>query len=132
MQKIEELQPSQLYISKKKLNKVISWISRDENNYEPIPIIKLADKIVITDGHTRLFALYQIGFQTVRTKWDTDELDIEAYKIYVDWCLDYGIELISDLEYRIIELIANDKLWINPCKVMHDQTRKSSIRKVGS
>ena len=124
---LAQLQPSQLYISTAKLAQVLSWWRPPTlETLEPIPIKRLngADgriRVIYTDGHTRAFAAYRLGFTEVPALWDEDELDWEAYQICVDWCLDEGIRTIADLEDRVIPPEQYETLWHDRCQVMQDE-----------
>ena len=97
------IQPSQLFISVEKLNQVKrDYAPVSPETLFPIPIKKLGDDIVFTDGHTRALAAHLYGFAKVRAFWDEDELDWEAYEICVCWCKEAGIRTIADLKGRIV------------------------------
>jgi hypothetical protein len=118
---LAHLQPSQLYISEAKLAYVLSWWQPPTlETLEPIPIKHLNGRVIYTDGHTRAFAAYRLGFTEVPMVWDEDELDWEAYQICVDWCLDEGIRTIADLEGRVIPPEQYEVLWHGRCQVMQD------------
>ena len=76
-----DLQPSQFYVSQKKLETVNAWFDpADLSNFEPLPIKLLAGKVMLTDGHTRAWAAYCAGLERVPLVWDTDDwLDWGAY-----------------------------------------------------
>ncbi|MBZ9636491.1 hypothetical protein [Clostridium sp. FP1] len=116
-----EIQPSQLYVNSMKLQKVLSWFKpEDINSYEAIPIKKLNNKIIFTDGHTRAYAAYLNGINEIKVYWDEDDLDWDAYQICVDWCINENINSIVDLEKRIISDEEYKVLWLQKCKVMHE------------
>ncbi|MBZ9625060.1 hypothetical protein G9F71_019645 [Clostridium sp. FP2] len=117
-----EIQPSQLYVNSMKLQKVLSWFKpEDINSYEAIPIKKLNNKIIFTDGHTRAYAAYLNGINEIKVYWDEDDLDWDAYQICVDWCINENINSIVDLEKRIISDEEYKVLWLQKCKVMHEE-----------
>lgn len=118
--KLSEIQPSQLFINSKKL----SQITADSNllvaeNIEPIPVKKLGNEVISTDGHTRALAAYLCGISEVSVFWDEDELDWEAYQICVKWCKEEGIYTIADLKDRVVSPEEYDVLWLKRCTVMH-------------
>ncbi|MBN2790616.1 MAG: hypothetical protein JXR69_10545 [Candidatus Delongbacteria bacterium] len=115
---ISSLQPSQLYISEEKLAAVNTKLTNDINSYDPIPIKLLDKKIVITDGHTRLYALNKLGIKKAKVIWDEDELNWDLYKVCVKWCLSEKITTISDLDGRILNRTDYQKLWIDRCERM--------------
>lgn len=118
---LDKIQPSQLYISQAKLKSVLDLIEKKGFDAPPpIPVIKLRGLIVYTDGHTRAMAACLSGLEKVPVYWDEDELDLQAYEICVDWCLDEGIKSISDLKGRIIPHSDYEILWYERCKKMQE------------
>ncbi len=125
---ILDIQPSQLYISEMKLKMVSEWLNdRNRNDYEPIPIKKLNDNIIFTDGHTRAFALYSMGVENIRCIWDKDELNWELYQRCVDWCLDEGIQNISHLEQKVINHDTYQILWYERCSKLCTELEDRSL-----
>lgn len=113
------LQPSQLYISATKLASVeAAWQPPLLETLGPIPIKALDGRIITTDGHTRAFAAFRQGFTAIPVVWDEDELDWEAYRICVTWCLEEDITTIMDLEPRILSHEDYEQLWHERCRVM--------------
>ncbi|MHA1212281.1 MAG: hypothetical protein ACTSSH_07455 [Candidatus Heimdallarchaeota archaeon] len=116
------LQPSQLYISEKKLAAVQEKI--DSNDIESIgilPVKKLDEDLIFTDGHTRAYAAYLEGFSTVLCEIETEELDWEMYEICVKWCKDEGITAIADLRTRVIPHAEYEVLWYQRCATMQKE-----------
>ena len=101
--KLQDIQPSQFYISQQKIDKMKEWFSSDDlSNFEPIPIKKLKGNIIFTDGHTRAWLAYEAGLTEVPVVWDEDDLDWELYQKCVDACLERGVRTIADLKGRIL------------------------------
>ena len=99
LMKLTKIQPSQLYISSEKLSELTKNLDSAElDSFDPIPVKRLGDQLIFTDGHTRAFAAFLQGFSKVRVVWEVDELDWEAYEICVKWCKDEGICTIADLD----------------------------------
>jgi len=119
--KLDEIQPSQLYISSEKLSKVMKDFPSKPASVEPIPIKKLRDQIIFVDGHTRAFAAFQRGFSKVPVYWEYEELDWEAYEICVGWCKEEGIHTIADLKNRVIPHQEYEKLWYERCAKMQKE-----------
>ncbi len=116
---IMAIQPSQLYISKTKLENLADMFAdKGIEGYEPVPVKELNGRIIFTDGHTRAFKLYQMGLKKIRCFWDQDELDWQAYQVCVDWCIEKGIRDISHLEQRILDDEDYEKLWHERCRRM--------------
>ncbi len=122
---LHELQPSQFYISSRKLKAVENWFDRgDLSSFEPIPIKLINGKPVMTDGHTRAVAAIKAGLLYVPLVWEDEELDWYMYKKCVEACVKMGINspalladrVISDSEYRI--------KWHKWCDEMHAEVLK--------
>ena len=73
---LKDLQPSQFFISEKKLHDIEVWLDpADLSGFEPIPI-KILDGIpVMIDGHTRAVAALRAGLTAVPLAADEDDLD---------------------------------------------------------
>lgn len=132
---LKDIQPSQLYVSKEKFFEVLNIHKEpDINLLKPIPIVKLNDEIIYTDGHTRALVAFLKGMDEVRVFWDEDELDWEAYTICVEWCKKENIYTISDLKNRIIPHMNYETLWLKLCREMQkklaDRRKKYSGIKI--
>ena len=58
----DQPQPSQLFISEETLARVLEGFDiKNTGKLEPIPIKKLGDEIIFTDGHTRALAAHRHG-----------------------------------------------------------------------
>jgi hypothetical protein len=125
MMKLDEIQPSQLYISSEKLNEVMKTIEpKKPEEIEPIPIKKLGSRIVFVDGHTRAFAAFLHGFPVIPVYWEDEELDWDAYAICVEWCLKEGICTIADLKSRVVSQKDYEILWYKRCEEMQQDLVK--------
>ena len=120
---LDEIQPSQLFISSEKLAEVTN--SFDQESIDPIPVIRLGEQIVFTDGHTRALAAFLNGLLEVPVYWDEDDLDLETYAICVDWCEEEGIRTIADLKDRLLPPDKYQLLWIDRCTAMLRQLEHS-------
>lgn len=101
--KLNDLQPSQFYISGKKLRDVEAWLDpKDLSGFEPIPVKILDGTPVMTDGHTRAAAALKAGLARVPLTPDEDDLDWEMYRACVKACRERGIFSPADLMSRII------------------------------
>jgi len=131
--KLNEIQPSQLYISSDKLSSVMKSFPSKPSSIEPIPIKKLRDQIVFVDGHTRAFAAFMCGVSEVPVYWEYEDLDWEAYEICVEWCKEEGIHTIANLKNRVISHREYEKLWYEKCAKMQEELetkRKLTQKKV--
>lgn len=125
--KLTDLQPSQLYINQDKLAKVKQFIEDSGiGKLETIPIKELDGIIIMTDGHTRAFALYKLGFTSVNVCWEDEQLDWDEYRECIKWCNNEKIRTINDLEDKIISHQYYQILWLKRC---HDMQVGLQIRK---
>jgi len=116
---IAKIQPSQLYISEGKLRLTWEWFSADDTaNFDPIPVKRFNDKILMTDGHTRAVAAVLAGWDSVPAYWDEDELDMRAYATDVRWCDEEGVHSPVDLAGRIVPHRDYERLWRKRCMEM--------------
>lgn len=117
--KLDEIQPSQLFISSEKLSRVMRDLDpRRPETLEPIPVKKLGNQVIFVDGHTRALAAYLCGFSEVPVFWEEEELDWEAYEICVGWCKEEGIHRIADLKDRVVPQEDYEVLWLKRCEEM--------------
>lgn len=123
--KIQDLQPSQFYISKEKLDGVLSWFNpQDLSNFEPIPIKVLQDKIVLMDGHTRIVAALLHNIDKVPLTWESDELSWDMYEACVEACIHRHIHSPYDLKDRIISKEEYKYKWDAWCDQMQEEVIK--------
>ena len=126
---IDRLQPSQLYVSAARLRRLSAAIGAGQvHRVHPVPVKQLGGDLVLTDGHTRVFAAWQAGETEVTAIWETDELDWEAYGICVAWCRADGIRSVADLAERVVEGKEFERLWLDRCRAMH---RELAARREG-
>ncbi len=128
----ENLQPSQLWISEQKLAQVENeLLTCGHKCLKPISVKPIDSKLVITDGHTRVVALIRYGFAAIPCIIDIDNLDWEAYKICIGWCLEEGIFGANRLLENIISHEDYETLWISRCKAMHDDLDRKRMAEIG-
>ena len=110
-------QPSQLLISAEELSAIQPSIKMETpDDLPPIPIKAIDGIMAMTDRHTRAYAACLAGMTTVPLIWDEDDLDWDAYRICVAWCLDEEIQQISDLASRVIDSQAFETFWLGHCQ----------------
>jgi len=128
--RLDEIQPSQLYISTEKLAEVMKGFNpANLDSLEPIPVKKLGNDVIFVDGHTRAFAAFLQGLSEVPVYWEDEELDWDAYEICVKWCKDEGIRTIVDLKNRMISQENYEVLWLKRCeKMQRDLETRRKIR----
>lgn len=113
---IVDLQPSQLYISEGKLRLLKDWFNVDDiDDFDPIPIKRLNNRTMMTDGHTRAVAAFIAGWDNVPVYWDESDLDMNAYKIDILWCHEDNIYSPLDLVNRIVSHKDYERLWRKRC-----------------
>jgi len=128
--KLDEIQPSQLYISSEKLSQVMKTFNPQEpKSLEPIPVKKLGNEVIFVDGHTRAFAAFLHGFSEVLVYWEEDALDWDVYKICVEWCKEESIHTIGDLENRVVPQARYEVLWLKRCAKMQEDLEARRIQK---
>ena len=122
---LKDLQPSQFFISEKKLRDVQSWLNpSDLSNFEAIPV-KILDGIpVMTDGHTRAAAAVLAGLESVPLAWERDDLNWEMYRRCVKECRKRKISSPQDLVHCIIPETDYSEKWDRWC----DQMQASILR----
>jgi hypothetical protein len=124
-----KIQPSQLYINSEKLSLIVKECDPIRvETLSPIPVKKLRNDIVSTDGHTRAFAACLNGLSEVRVFWDEDEMDWEAYEICVEECKKRGIYKIADLRDKVVSDEDYQLLWRGWCDAMHEELDKKRRR----
>jgi hypothetical protein len=117
--KLDQIQPCKLYVDSEKLSNVLKNYDRFKPDLlEPLPVKKLGDEVVLTDGHTIALAAYLRGISEVRAYWDDAEADWEAYQICVDWCKKEGVHSVADLKDRVVSAKDYDLLWSKRCEEM--------------
>ena len=117
---LNQIQPSQLYISQLKLDAINKEFNRNKKEtLGIIPIKELEGEIIFTDGYTRAFATHLAKYNTIFVEWETENLDWEMYSICIQWCKDEGISRIADLNNRVISHNEYEILWYKRCSNLH-------------
>ncbi|MBQ9299190.1 MAG: hypothetical protein IJ214_01630 [Clostridia bacterium] len=125
-----DVQPSQFYISEKKLGGVEAWFDcGDLSNFEPIPIKMLNGLPVITDGHTRAVAALMHGVIHVPLVEESEELDWEMYRRCVAACREKNIFSPADLVGRVINENQYVILWDRWCDQMQNEVLNERKKK---
>lgn len=115
----DELSPSQLYISARKLRAVMEWFDFDSPAYEPCPAYVLDGTLILMDGHTRAFVAYLGGANSIRIREledsEAEELNLGLYRECLEWCRQEGVSDLSDFIGRVVSHSAFEELWIDRC-----------------
>lgn len=107
-------------MSREKLHAVLAvWRPGDASALEPVPVRRYGERLVLTDGHTRALAAYRAGLEEIVVVPDEDDLDDEAYAVCVGWCRDAGVESVADLDERVVDAEAYERLWLDRCRALH-------------
>ncbi|MEA5038739.1 MAG: GNAT family N-acetyltransferase [Clostridiaceae bacterium] len=125
--RIDELCPSQFYISEEKLAEVRRWLNpSDLGSFAPLPIKWLDGSPVLTDGHTRACAAAMAGIAEVPTCIESNELDWKAYRRCVAACRERGINAVPDLMRRVVSAEEYRRLWEDWCDWLHTELAADS------
>ena len=113
--KITDLHPTQLYLSKKKLQ-AIQMLDQSEEiiKVDPISILVFGDGFLITDGHHRAYQALLAGRDTISAEWDRDGGD-ELYHLYAQACEERKIYSVLDLKNHILPQDEYEAKWYNWC-----------------
>ena len=123
---IEMLTPSQLYISAAKLEAVRTWFRADRlaesiARMKPIPLKRMAGRLLMLDGHTRAAAAFLAGAYSLPCEWEKEEWDWAAYAADIDLCASEGITSVAALARRIIPEEDYRILWDERCDRLRDE-----------
>jgi len=131
LMKLDRIQPSQLYISREKLNQVLKGLANPRSlSIKPIPLATLGNEVIFLDGHTRALAVFLRGASDITVCWEDEEIDWEMYRICVEWCKEEGIRSIADLERRIVSQEDYATLWIQRCRSLEQELDKKRGKKI--
>ena len=113
--KIADLHPTQLYLSEKKLQGIqLLYQSEDIINLDPISILAVGNRLLITDGHHRAYQALLAGRDTISAEFDRDGGD-ELYALYALACEERKIYSVWDLKYHILPQDEYAAKWYNWC-----------------
>lgn len=118
---VDDLHPTQLYLSSEKLAAVTGWFDFDAPAYDPLPAFEHDGEWYLSDGHTRAFAAWLAGETEIRVERDTEvreEYDFEVYLTCIEWCADAGVETIPDLRGRIVDPVTYEEEWVERCRAV--------------
>ena len=113
--KIADLHPTQLYLSEKKLQDIqMLDQSAEIINLDPISILAVGNRLLITDGHHRAYQALLAGQDSISAEFDRDGGD-ELYKLYAQACEERKICSVLDLKNRILPQDEYEAKWYNWC-----------------
>lgn len=120
--KIADLHPTQLYLSEKKLQSIqLLYQSEEIINLDPISILAVGNRLLITDGHHRAYQALLAGQDTISAEFDRDGGD-ELYKLYAQACEERKICSVLDLKNRILPQDEYEAKWYNWCDGFNQAT----------
>ncbi|ERG89653.1 MAG: hypothetical protein J07HX5_01824 [halophilic archaeon J07HX5] len=121
---VEDVRPTQLYLSTAKLIGVLDWFDPDDPNYNSLPAFRYDQKWHLSDGHTRAFVAALTGADRLcLTHTPVQDEDAAAvYRAAIEWCREADIEKISDLHGRLVGPETYEQLWIERCQQVTDDT----------
>lgn len=113
--KIADLHPTQLYLSEKKLQ-AIQMLDQSAEiiNMDPISILAVGNRFLITDGHHRAYQALLAGRDTISAEFDRDGGDA-LYALYAQACEERKIDSVLDLKNRILPQDEYEARWYNWC-----------------
>lgn len=111
---INDIAPAQLTVDEEKFKRVAQWIEKPEDIV--ICCVRIGDKIVSIDGHSRLVAAYNRGFGYVYAFFETDNSSFEFFRTCLGWCEEQGIFSIKDLAERVVSPSEHERIWVNKCQ----------------
>ena len=112
---IKNLQPTQLYLSEKKLKAIQNlYQSAETFNINPISVLPFGDCFLITDGHHRAYQALLLGQDTISAEFDRDGGD-ELYHLYAQACEKRKIYSVLDLKNHILPQDEYEAKWYNWC-----------------
>lgn len=113
--KIADLHPTQLYLSEKKLQDIqMLYQSAEIINMDPISILAVGNRLLITDGHHRAYQALLAGQDMISAEFDRDGGD-ELYALYAQACEERKICSVLDLKHRILPQDEYEAKWYNWC-----------------
>ena len=113
--KIADLHPTQLYLSEKKLQDIqMLYQSEEIIHLDPISILAVGNRLLITDGHHRVYQALLAGQDMISAEFDRDGGD-ELYDLYSQACEERKIDSVLDLKHRILPQDEYEAKWYNWC-----------------
>lgn len=124
---ISGLKLTQLYLSQKKLDAILTWFDESMSNFDPLPVRDFLNNgnLHLTDGHSRAFVAWAKGISQIPCVYDEDEIVTceigqVQYEKDIEWCERFGLNDISTLADRILSEVDYKNLWQDRCGKMYD------------
>ena len=109
-----EIQPSQFFLSEKKLEEIATWFDQEE--LKPLPVKRWKGEWFLTDGHSRAFTAYLRGRSEIPVYFDRDDINLKFYSNCIRLCKEKNIKSIADLKDSILSEEAYQTEWLDWCK----------------
>jgi hypothetical protein len=126
MMSIDDLGLTQIYLSQKKIEKVLKWFKKSLEGFEPVPVHDFLGNgdLYLSDGHTRAFVAWLNGVKEIPVVYDEDEIitcEIGQilYKKDIGWCERIGLHHVSSLKNRIISQSDYETFWMGRCGALY-------------
>lgn len=124
---------SQIYLNSDKITSIMGWFnSQCMDNFQPLSVHDFGNGVyTLTDGHTRAYVAYKNGVSNLPVLYDNDDIITckvgqMLYKADIDWCKRFKLSHIKQLENRILNKSAYQKLWIERCNRSYNLLTKIS------
>ncbi|KXT72452.1 hypothetical protein SGODD07_00714 [Streptococcus gordonii] len=111
---LTDIQPSQFFLSEKKLEEIATWFDQEE--LKPLPVKRWKGEWFLTDGHSRAFTAYLRGRSEIPVYFDRDDINLKFYSNCIRRCKEKKILSIADLKDRILSDEAYQTEWLDWCK----------------
>lgn len=125
-QDIAPLKPTQLYLSRQKVDRVNSWFHPSLQNFTPVSVRDFlgGGTLYLTDGHSRAYVAWRSGCRLVPCVYEnsqivTSPLGQAQYRNDIQWCERFHIRHISHLAERIVPPADYAALWQERCERMY-------------
>ncbi|GAB4285409.1 MAG: hypothetical protein Kow0029_32210 [Candidatus Rifleibacteriota bacterium] len=120
--RIDQLQPTQAYISQSRLNNVSRHM---KFLAQPFPVRLINSKFCLLEGHERCYLLSSIGESTVNVYIEKEKgPSDQALRELVDYVCKQGILSIGDLEDRILPPHDFKHLWLEVKKEIIERNQE--------
>lgn len=130
---IDLLGLSQIYLSSGKITSVTEWFNpQNLDNFQPLAVHDFGNNTyTIVDGHSRAYVAYKNGVSVLPVYYDNDDIVTNQigqmlYQADIDWCKRFKLSHIKQLENRILDKSAYQKLWIERCDRSYDLITQTS------
>ena len=131
---IDLLGLSQIYLNSHKIASVTEWFRPQcMDNFQPLSVHDFGNNTyTITDGHTRAYVAYKNGVSVLPICYDNDDIVTNQigqmqYMADLDWCKRFKLSHIKQLENRIVNESAYQKLWIERCDRSYNLLTQTSL-----